>query len=68
MNNILILREGAEDMRSKHSDRMKASLIILMKSDGTFEIVKNKNGSNGLFGQCGEILDIGSRPKKHLLK
>ena len=64
MNNILILREGAEDNRSKHADRMRANLIILMKDNGAFEIIKNITGSNGQIGRCGELLDIDQKQEK----
>jgi hypothetical protein len=65
MNNILILRE----FDLKHSDKdwryltksfndiANANLVILIKNDGTYELVKNRNGSNGLIGKCGELLD-----------
>lgn len=65
MNNILILRES--DLKNKSTDWRYltksfetiaiANLVILIKNDGTYELVKNRNGSNGLIGKFGELLD-----------
>lgn len=56
MNNILILREGIEPDQPR-LDWKECNLVILIKNDGTIELIKNRNGSNGLTGKCGEIFD-----------
>lgn len=78
MNNILILRES--DLKNNQTDWRyltksfetiaNANLVILIKNDGTYELVKNRNGSNGLIGKFGELLDTNvfledSKIKKH---
>jgi len=56
MNNILILREGIESDQPR-LDWIRANLVIFIKKDGSVELLKNRNGSNGLTGKCGEIFD-----------
>ena len=66
MNNILILREseiiGKENnwkyLTKLFSAITKANLVILIKNDETYKLIRNKNGSNGLIGKFGELLDI----------
>lgn len=40
------------------NDLMIASVIILIKKDGTYQPVKNRYGSDELIGVFGEILDL----------
>jgi len=56
MNNIIILREGIDNNPNplKWKD---ANLVICINPDGTIKLLKNRNGSNGLTGKCGEIFD-----------